>query len=357
MVAQLILPDNIQVAPHAPLAYTPQFFDARKAYVAYEPDIEGALHEGFAYRKAQGKSFRPASLLEKEGISNALMLTDLQHDFRDFGRLPVKGTDDVVLRVVVRLLNGIINDYYTRIIYSQDGHVPFHISYGSTWQMVRSGMQLDLRVHKAAVLNLVDRNRAVFQATAFAPDGTPVDLGEIRSLIEATDTVEYWDHLQATGQGPIWVFANHCKLSTDGTNLHPLLAEALAFAEGARIMSPMPVNKGHIRGTDWFGPLEPCRPDPSHPQGSFQKHIFDQLVGVRGQIEFSGVAEDFCDFNMKKQVLAHLNDSDVFQRIAFLTDGTAPIVPNTQAVLDQNADARRKGVKFFTHDEPFVLAA
>jgi nicotinamidase-related amidase len=357
MVAQLILPDNIQVAPHAPLAYTPQFWDPRKAYVTYEPDVEGAFLEGMAYRKSQGKSFRTAGQLEQAGISNALMLTDLQHDFRSLGRLPVTGTDNVVLRVVTRLLNGIIADYYTRIIYSQDGHVPFHISYGSTWQMMRDSAPLDLRVHKAAVLNLVDRQRAIFQATAFAPDGTPVDLGEIRSLIEATDTVQYWDHLQTTGQGPIWVFANHCKLGTDGTNLHPLIAEALAFAEGARIMSPMPVNKGHIRGTDWFGPLEPCRPDPGHPQGSFQKPIFDQLVGVRGWSEFAGVAEDFCDFNMKKQVLKHLTDSDVFQRIAFLTDGTAPIVPNTQAVLDQNADARSKGVKFLAHDEPFVLVA
>jgi hypothetical protein len=213
-----------------------------------------------------------------------------------------------------------------------------------------------LRTHKAAVLDLANRNKGVFRATCFDPQtGAPIDMGFIQSMINIKDTVAYWDHLHQTGQGPIWVFANHCKLGTDGVNLHPLIAEVLAFMEGARLMAPVPVNKGHIRDTDWFGPLEPCRPDPGHPQGGFQKAIVDLFAQTTGWVEFFGVAEDFCDFNMKKQVMRHFEGTPFFEQMAFATDGTAPIVADAPQVLALNQEARAKGVKFFTHDEPFQV--
>lgn len=349
----LILPPSFKVAPHAPLIETPEYWDPKKAYADYSPDIEGAFIEGVAFRKR--KKLATAAELEGKGVSNAIMLTDLQHDFRPGGRLPVAGTDDVVLRVCVRLLNGTVGtDFYTKYIYSQDGHVPFHISYATRWRTMK-GEPFDLREHKAAVLSLADEDKGVFQATCFdSATGNPLDMGYIQSMLNIKDTVAYWHHLQSTGQGPIWIFANHCKLGTDGVNLHPLLAETLAFIEGARFVAPVPVNKGHIRDTDWFGPLEPCRPDPSHPQGGFQKPVVDLLAQVTGLSEFVGVAEDFCDYNMKRQTLTYFEGTDFFEKMAFMTDGTAPIVPNAPQVIRQNAEALRKGVRFFSHDEDFV---
>jgi hypothetical protein len=355
---ELVLPPNVTVAPHAPLIETPDFWDPRKAYASYSPDVEGAFIEGVAFR--QRKGLKTAAELETLGVSNAVMLTDLQHDFRDGGRLPVQGTDNVVLRACVRLLNGSVGqDFYTKYIYSQDGHVPFHISYATRWRKMNKE-PFDLREYKAAVLNLVDRDKGIFQATCFDPaTGNPIDMGFIQSMLNIKDTVAYWDHLQTPDprdgsvQGPIWVFANHCKLGTDGVNLHPLLAETLAFIEGARFVAPVPVNKGHIRDTDWFGPLEPCRPDRDHPQGGFQKHIVDLFAQVTGWVEFFGVAEDFCDFNMKAQTIRFFEGTPFFGQMAFATDGTAPIVPNAPQVVKQNKEARQKGVRFFSHDEPF----
>jgi len=350
---QLVLPKNVQVAHHAPLIHAPSWWDPRKAYADYSPDIEGAFIEGDLFRRQH--KLKTAGELEREGVSNLVMLTDLQHDFRPGGRLPVSGTDNVVLRACARLLNGTIGtDYYTQFVYSQDGHVPYHISYATRWRM-KNGEPFDLRTNKAAVLNLVDENRGIFQATCFDPtDGSPIDMGYIQSIINVKVTVDYWHHLEVTGQGPIWVFANHCKLGTDGVNLHPLLAETLAFIEGARLVAPVPLTKGHIRDTDWFGPLEPCRPDPGHPQGGFQKAIVDLFAQVEGWVEFFGVAEDFCDFNMKKQTMRFFKGTPFFQQMAFATDGTAPIVPNASQVLALNDEARSQGVRFFTHDEPFT---
>jgi hypothetical protein len=351
----LTLPAGAQVASHASLLYTPDFWDPRKAYVTYEPDIEGATIEGLNYRR--DNNHRSADELTQVGVSNIIMLTDLQHDFRDQGRLPVTGTNDVVLRACARILNGTIDDYYTGVVYSQDGHVPHHISYATRWRRP-DGSPFDLRQNKAAILDLADRAKGIFRATCFDPtNGDPVDMGFIQSMFNIKDTVDYWDHLAATGQGPIWVFANHCKRGTDGVNLHPLLVETLAFMEGARLLAPLEVNKGHLRDTDWFGPLEPCRPDPSHPDGGFQKRIVDFFQTATGWVEFFGVAEDFCNFNMQRQTLAFFEGTQFFDQMAFATDGTAAIVPNAQHVRDLYNEAEGKGVKFFTHDAAFEYRA
>jgi hypothetical protein len=352
----LTLPEGVEIAQHADLVHTPDFWDARKAYSWYSPDIEGAFIEGCEFRRRH--NLRKAAELVEAGISNIAMLTDLQFDFRDEGRLPVQGTDDVVLRCCVRLLNGTIGtEYYTGYVYSQDGHVPFHISYATRWRTM-DGSPFDLRTNKAAVLDLVNEAKGIFKATCFDPtDGSPIDMGYIQSMLNIKDTVKYWHHLQDTDQGPVWVFANHCKLGTDGVNLHPLLAETLAFIEGARFVAPVPVSKGHIRDTDWFGPLEPCRPDSNHPQGGFQKAIVDLFAAATGTVEFFGVAEDFCNYNMQRQVMRHFEGTPFFNQMAFATDGTAPIVPGAQHVLDLYDEARAKGVRFFTHDEPFATNA
>lgn len=349
----LTLPEGVEIATHADLVHAPGFWDPRKAYAWYSPDVEGAFIEGVEFRKHH--NLRTAAELEKAGISNIAMLTDLQFDFRPEGRLPVMGTDDVVLRCCARLLNGTIGaDYYTGYVYSQDGHIPFHISWGTRWRKM-DGSPFDLRVNKAAVLDLYDENKGIFKATCFNPaDGSPIDMGYIQSMLNIKDTVNYWRYLQQTNQGPVWIFANHCKLGTDGVNLHPLLAETLAFIEGARFVAPVPVSKGHIRDTDWFGPLEPCRPDPSHPQGGFQKAIVDLFATATGRVEFFGVAEDFCNFNMQKQVMRFFDGTPFFNQMAFATDGTAAIVPNAPHVLALYDEARDKGVHFFTHDEPFA---
>lgn len=350
----IVLPPGVTVASHAPLLYTPEFWDPRKAYAWYSPDIEGAFLEGVKFRLEN--HFKTLQQLKDAGLAiNLLMITDIQGDFRPGGRLPVLGTDDVMMRLAARILNGVFTGYYGDIIYSKDGHVPWHISYGSRW-MTERGVPFDLRIHKAAVLSLEDdmRGRALFRATCFDPqDGSPIDMGYVQSMVNALDSVAYWDHLQKTGQGPIWLFANHCKIDTDGTNLHPFLSEILAFVEGFRGIEPLPLFKGHIRDTDWFGPLEPCRPDSTHPQGGFQMPIIDRFMATRGRNEFVGVAEDFCEHHMERQAVDRLNGTPHLRRLAFASDGTAAIVHNAPHVLAFHQKAAAQGIQFFKLGDPF----
>ena len=344
----------MEIATHANLIYTPKFFRPKKAYESYVPDLTAAYIEGVKY--ARKKGLRSAMQLEKEGIINMAMLVDLQQDFRPSGRLPVKGTDNVVLRASVRLLNGTMVDYYTRIIASADGHPTNHISYATRWQDEKRE-RFDLSTRKAAMLELIDRNRGVFQATCFDPsDGSPVNAGYVQDAYLPLGTVKYWDHLQSTGQGPIWLFETHCKLQTNGVMLHPLIQEVLSFIEGARGITPLTIWKGHLRDTDWFGALEPCKPDMSHPQGGFQKNVIDEMIRCTNVDNF-GVAQDFCDYFTKLQVLDKLEGTDYFKKMVFVEDGTAPIVPNAPHVIALEKRAKKAGVRFINHDAPFPKTA
>ena len=343
-----------KIAEHVPLIHTPDFWKPELAYSRFRPDLASAYLEGAEYARTHGLA--TAQALKNAGIANLLMCTDLQDDFRDDGRLAVKGTDTVILRVCARLLNGIVTDHYTGVTYSLDGHPHQHISYSVRWRGT-DGRPFDLRVNKAAILTLVDRNKAIFQATCFSPvDGSPIDMGYVQSYFDARDTVEYWDHLQATGQGPIWVFDIHCALGSDGMALHPLFQLTLAFAAGARAIMPGVLSKGHLVDRDWFGPLVPCMIDTSHPQGGFQTAVIDDFKG-NNTVDFVGIAEDFCQHHMERQTLEQLADTEFVEKLQFVLDGTAPIVPNAPHVAELRERARAAGVTFINHDTPFKNAS
>lgn len=340
---------NIQICNHAPLVFTPNFWNPLKAYEDFSPDLEGAYREGVEYAKVKG--LQSAQALIKTGDACAMMATDLQQDFRDSGRLAVKGANDAILKSCVRLLNGVVEGKYAGVAYSMDSHSPQHISYDTYWRD-SNGNPLDLsKAGNACMMVLEDEQKAVFKALGFDANGI-VELGYYRPKFDPLDAVAYFKHLQATGQGNIWVFVVHCKLGTDGTNLHPLFAECLAFMEGALSMSSTTIFKGHISGTDWFGPLEACRPDPNHPQGGFQKDVIDFFQQFKF-VDFVGIAEDFCDYFMKKQTIDYLSGTNNLSKLRFVLDGTAAIVPNDPKVIAQNENASKNGVSLIYHDSAF----
>ncbi|TSC80756.1 MAG: hypothetical protein G01um101429_65 [Parcubacteria group bacterium Gr01-1014_29] len=352
---------TVKIAAHMPLLYTPKFWAPAKAYENYTPDIEGAKLEGAEYARKHG--LEPAfRLLERPEGASMAFLTDLQQDFRDHGRLPVTGTDDVVLRCASRLINGFISGHYAGLKRSKDGHPPVHVSFG-TYFRTQTGELFDLRTRKASILALEDDKKCIFKATCFDPsDGSPVDAGYIQPMYKPHECVAYNHYLESTGQAPQWAFAQHCELGTDGESFHPLIVEAVAFASGLRSFVPGLVSKGHIMEWDWYGPLCSCggySEDPNivpvitHPQGGFQKDIVDGFKPFRS-VEFFGVAEDFCDYWMKKQSRWYFRGTEFLKKMVFVEDGTAPIVPNAQHVKTQNAEARAEGVKFIKHDTPFA---
>lgn len=347
---------TVKIGDHASLKYTPKFWNPEKAYQNYKPDIEGAYNEGVEY--AQKHNLEPAQSLIARGEGDAIWETDLQDDFRDFGRLPVKGTDDVVLRTVVMIINGTTHGSLAGYVKSRDGHPILHRSYASSYRG-KDGRPLDMRQQgNAGCLTLVDEKKAIFKAYGFNASGL-YDIGYYQPLYNAVppkdpkmpdrSAVSYWKHLQKTGQGDIWVFNVHCLLNSDGANTHPFLQEAIAFMCGARAIQPTIIGKGHIDSTDWFGAFEPCWPDPSHPQGGLQKPLLDSFKPFR-MIFSVGVAGDFCVYYGQLQIMNYFEGTEYFSKFVFITDGTAYIVPNAPQVQKLHERARQGGIKFITHD-------
>lgn len=330
------------------LTYTPRFFQPEKATQWYKPDLAAAMREGIEFGLKLG--LKSAEQLIEAGSAHLLALTDLQNDFRDKGRLPVKGADEVILRVCYRLINGVIEDHFVGIIFSLDGHPFYHRSFDYVW-IDKVGNVLDLSQHGgAAILTLESRKKCLFKVQAFNAFG-PYTVGYYKDRFEPEDSVAYWDYLQKTNQGPIWVFVPHCILGTDGADLHPLLAETIAFACGMRGIQPTIIQKGHLYDTDWFGPLEPCRPNVRRPWSGFNKEVIEEMAVFR-TVELAGIAEDFCQYSMEDQTMKGMKRTD-HHKLRFLSDCTAPIVPGTKKVADLYARALESGVKFIQHDTPF----
>ncbi len=330
------------------LKYTPRFFDEKKAGMDYVPDLGAARREGMEF--ARNLATVTAERLQTRGAGTLAVLTDLLQDFRDRGRLPVKGADAVVFRVCLRLIYGVTEGDLAGVIAAIDGHPFGHISFDSSW-IGSNGKPIDLSNHgKAGLLTLDSKEKATFRLHVFNPDGTTRVLDTCVPAVDPQDAVLYYQYLRASGQGDIWVFVPHCIIGTDGTNFHPLLAETLAFCSGVRQFDPHIINKGYLRDTDWFGPLQACRPNSKTGEGMINNDAIS-LMKRFSAIEFMGVAEDFCELGMRRVALDTLDVRGYDGVIRFITDGTAPIVPEADHVTEFYELARNKGVKFITHDE------
>ena len=321
----------------------PKFWDSRKASQWYLPDIHSVREEG---RRA---GLAPATAQVKAGRANLLIGIDFERDFTEDGRLPVKGTYDDLTRFCLRLLRGTYEEHYTHLMFSIDGHPP-HTIHSDSWWEDEAGNPPN--VHPVPMqMELQDAARRLFRG--LFPDGTPTGKYFRPTVMRKYTTEEYAPHLQKTGQGNIWVFADHCHLGTDGVCLPPLLVEVIEFVCAARKIQPIFVHKGHIAQTDWFGAFEPCMPIPSHPQGGLQTTLLDVIRDCQ-TTDIGGEADDFCVANTMLQVERYFGgEPDVLRRIRFLTDCTSAIVPQSPFLAARRMEMAQKGITVINHDEAF----
>lgn len=340
----------------------PSFFRAENVYNPfYMPNLQAAIEEGNVLRRE--RNLKTAAELEAEGVKRLLAIIDAQKDFMDYysfvttvlqpyGRLPVSGSLDDMFRLCLRIIRAVYASYYTAYISTFDWH-PDHPIHGATWWKGAGGVMPVVTL--PVKMRLVEASSKTFQCLNL--DGS--DQGYFRPVfripgIEQDDwTVEYGEHLLATGQGDIWVFTSHCRMGSEGAALHPVLDEVLAWAAAAMMFQRANLYKGQIAKVDWFGPFMPCMEVTGHPQGGKQVEYLDSFENAR-IIDVAGEAEDFCVHYGKEQALQHHADNaEVLEAMRWITDCTSPIVPGADHVVMQNQRAKAAGVQFITHDEPF----
>lgn len=325
------------------MAKAPSFWDPRKVSDRYIPDLNRAREEG---RKA---GVAPVKEQIKKGNRHLLIGIDYELDFADDGRLPVKGMYDDLARFCERVIKGVLEEYHTDYIFSFDKHPP-HVIHGDTWWKDELGNPPDLTLPVQMRLDDPNPRRPVFMCNYL--DGRKSN--PVFPTTMKAHTLTYAKHLQATGQGDIWVFTSHCREGTDGVCLPAALMEIIEWASVARGIQPIYLYKGMIAEVDWFGPFRPCMDVPTHPQGGLQTQYLDYIKACK-TTEFAGEAEDFCvNWGVRQALEYYGGQPDILKRINFIGNCTSAIVPNSQVVKDLHAFMDEKGINVITHDAPFT---
>lgn len=321
----------------------PSFWDPRNiSNLNYVPNIAAAIAE------AVKLTLKPAKKQKEEGNANLLIIIDPEKDFTPGGRLGVNGTFEDIERLGERIIEGTLSEHYTDAVITIDQHPEFHIS-SPTWWLDEFGNMIDATL--PVMLTLIDNNPndPVFEGLNVAGK----KLGKVRPRLMKKHCIKYAEHLQATGQGSIWVFTPHCLQGTDGIQVNGALRELLTWFSVARKTDLSFLYKGHIAQVDWFGPFCPCMEVPGHPQGGWQTIYLDKIRDSK-TTEIAGEAEDFCVKCGVDQVIEYYgNQPDVLKTIKFLGNCTSAIVPGGDAVKALHKNMSDNGVQVINHDAPF----
>lgn len=313
---------------------------------AYAPDL--------AHARAEGRrlGLNPAKKQKDAGEGHLLILIDEEWDFSDKGRLPVPGMFGDIERLIKRIKEGTLQEKYTDVIITLDVHPP-HTIHSDSWWEDDHGNPPDVTL--PVQMELVEPT-GKYPFLGHFVDGTTKPFRP--RVMKRFTTEKYAVHLQQSGQGNIWVFADHCRETTNGVNLIPALAEIIEWMAAARDIQPLYMYKGMIPQTDWFSPFRPCMDISNHPQGGLQTRYLDMIRPAR-KTEIAGEAQDFCVKAGMQHVLEYYDaEPAVLQSISFITDCTSPIFPDDPAAgTTPNADFQNamaaRGINMITHDAAF----
>ncbi len=281
----------------------PSFYDAAKANKRFRPDIARAIEEG------QNAGLQAASKAKRKV---ALVIVDPQDSFvLADGELPVTGAFNDLHRLIENRIFGNAEEL-TSVIVSLDQHIPFQIFF-SLWWEGRDGKH----------------------PKPFTPiNAKDVQDGVWRPLLEKDWSTKYVEQLKQ-----IFIWPPHCMIGTEGANVYPPLAEAIAWLAAARKIQPTYIFKGTVPKSEHYGIFAPCVPVPDHPQGGMNTTVLD-AIATNDVIDFSGEAEDFCVHETMTQFLSYFStQSDVLKRVRFLRDCTSLVFPDKRKDADNFLDS------------------
>lgn len=298
----------------------PSFYSPKKVGKRYVPDLAKAVAEGLTSGMPRVNQSRESRLM---------LMVDPQIDFvMEDGNLAVKGGIDDMRRTIEYLYNNA--EHITGIMVSLDQHLPYQIFF-PTWWRDKNGQPP--KPYTQITEDLLDK--------------------EYFPVIKPDWSRKYIRELTRTKQTPLMIWPFHSLIGTDGANVVPALAEAIAYVSAARGIQPIYVFKGTVPETEHYGPFHPCVPVTTHPQGGLNTPVLDTLSQYR-TIDVVGEAEDFCVREGMRQLLSYFSKQpDVLKRMRFLRDCTSLVFGDKRkeadAVLDTMA---KKGVRIVRSTDP-----
>lgn len=258
-------------------------------------------------------------------VNIQLLIIDPEHDFcNPNGSLFVPGSPDDMdrLAVMVHRLKNKLSDIHVTL----DSHHPIDIAHAA-WFVDSAGN------HPAPFSQITasDMKDRVWMTTKPGAQKR---------------TLTYLETLEAAGRYPHVIWPNHCIIGTEGTNVHPSVADAL-LEWTDRFGWVNYVTKGSNPWTEHFSAVKAEVPDPTDISTQINTNFIDTLERA-DVILLAGEAGSHCLANTCVDIADNFSDAKFVEKLVLLTDATSP-VPSFKALQDNFIDALvKRGMKTST---------
>lgn len=320
--------------------FTPSLYNSQDVFSAFYP----ARIDAFAAEGARA-NYKPAA---RDGKKNALIIVDGQWDFcatPDMGAtLSVPGSLDDMGRLISFIYRNAEN--LNTIYPSYDTHKLIMIFFKKWW-----AYQDNLKEHPGD-----------YTMIGLNPRGEAVDLNQNRRVVPLYDIdwslKKYLPMLKVAGSHnydlTIWPY--HTIEGTQGHNLVPALAEALAFFSAARNSQIQTLVKGTIPQVEHYGIFGPEVEYPGQYGGGLATDILT-AVSRFDLVYVAGEAKSHCVLSSMRQLVEQFKTQpNVLKKIRFLTDCTSSVqVPGVDFDGLANAELTemaRLGVQLVKSTDP-----
>ncbi len=269
---------------------------------------------------ALGKNagLKPAS---EDTFRRVLVLVDMQNDFMDqpLAALPVPGALGDVKRVIEYIYRN--PEKITKIVASLDTHVKRMIFHPEWW------INVETKEHPTPYTEITLAD---------------IKAGKWQALVDPIWSVRYVAYLETHAQKHLMIWPYHCIVGTQGQELVPELAEAIAWHSAARGTTADFIEKGTDPRTEHYGIWKAEMEDPKDPSTLMNVTALD-MISSFDEINMAGEAWSHCvDATMRQEVGYFSNQPDVIRKIRFMIDCTSPVAHPTidframaQASLDK----------------------
>ena len=232
-----------------------------------------------------------------------LVIIDPQNDFCDpKGTLYVPGAEDDMQRLA-DFLNGSRGDLIKHISVTLDSHHYVDIAHAPFW--------VDSAGKNPDPMTIITHDQVM------AGDWRP----KIPSMLKYVQ--EYTEKLAANNRYPLMIWPTHCVVGTWGTQIHPVLEEALAAWSIKHTRNIDYVAKGNNPLTEHYSAVKADVPDPRDPTTNLNVNFITRHESA-DNVLVAGEASSHCVLYTVQDMVDEFGDANI-AKLIMLTDAMSPV--------------------------------
>lgn len=137
--------------------------------------------------------------------------------------------------------------------------------------------------------------------------------------------IDYCEALEASKRYPLTIWNTHCLIGTIGSNVIPVLADALEIWETNKLNNVDYVSKGSNPFTEHYSAVKAEVPDPEDPSTQLNTKLIQTLMEA-DKILIAGEAGSHCVANTVRDIADGFQDDTYIQKMILLEDAVSPVI-------------------------------